>query len=267
MEGHNNEVKLKPLGRKRKNKKKNYKTVFNVTEPITSYGLILFSYENDELIFLLYQRRDNFEYMDFMRGTWTSSGQIPALFSAMSPEERRRIREYTFKELWDDLWVEHNCRIYRDGYTKAKKKYDMVKCNIPQFLDNTFSHIQAPPWGFPKGKKNNYLEDPIDCAFREFEEETHISIKDMRIVHDKPFTENFKGSNGKAYATHYFVAELPKPINSVFYSTPHCIRPQTISEEASNVKWFNYTEACNHLNTQRKGILDFVIKIIQDKSA
>jgi len=64
--------------RKKYKKKKSY----NSSEPITSYGLILYTMgdsppsfgnwdlhdNNQEPYFLLYQRRDNFEYMDFLRG-------------------------------------------------------------------------------------------------------------------------------------------------------------------------------------------------------
>ena len=152
----------------------------NAIEPITSYGLILFCFpENpgesssseediEGPLFLIYQRRDNFEYMDFLRGVWVSEGQLPALFSLMSHEERERIRNYTFHELWNDLWVIQDCRIYKDGVTKAEKKYDSIKNQIPYLLDTTTSCIYHPPWGFPKGKKNGYHEDPLKCAIREF---------------------------------------------------------------------------------------------------
>ena len=143
----------------KKKKKKKYGD-----EPITSYGLILYTVVNDKPIFLLYQRRDNFEYMDFLRGVWMSEGQLPGLFSLMSPDERKRIREYTFQELWNDLWVEHSCRIFRDGFSKAKRKYDSVRDKIPNLLDTTTSHIREPPWGFPKGKKNSFKEESISCV-------------------------------------------------------------------------------------------------------
>ena len=237
---------------------------YNVTEPITSYGLLLFSFRNSIPYFLLYQRRDNFEYMDFLRGVWSSDGQLPALFSLMSHDERKRIREYTFQELWDDLWVEHDCRIYRDGFGKAKKKYDSIRNRIPHILDTTNSHIKTPPWGFPKGKKNGYYEDAQICALREFEEETHISIKNISIVQADPFIENFKGSNGKAYATHYYLAEIPSLLPTDSYSTPQCIRKTTISEEASDVEWFNYGESGDHLNHRRRIILKSALENIEE---
>lgn len=241
----------------KKKKKKKYGG-----EPITSYGLILYTIANNKPAFLLYQRRDNFEYMDFLRGIWIGECQLPGLFSLMSPDERRRIREYTFQELWNDLWVEHSCRIFRDGFSKAKRKYDSIRDKIPNLLDTTDSRIKEPPWGFPKGKKNSFKEESITCAIREFTEETRIPSEFIHVINAKPFIENFKGSNNKSYATHYYLASIDKPIHPKATDTPHCIRKTTISEEAINVNWFTFEEANNLLNSRRQGILRSAFNII-----
>lgn len=246
--------------KKKYSKKKKKKKYGN--EPITSYGLILYTIVDDKSVFLLYQRRDNFEYMDFLRGVWISEAQLPGLFSLMSPDERKRIREYTFQELWNDLWVEHSCRIFRDGFSKAKRKYDSIRDKIPHFLDTTTSHITEPPWGFPKGKKNNFKEDSIACAIREFTEETRIPSELIQVLTTNPFVENFKGTNGKSYATYYYLARIDEPFCPKTIEIPHCIRKTTISEEAINVEWFTFEEASNHLNSRRQSILRSALDII-----
>jgi ADP-ribose pyrophosphatase YjhB (NUDIX family) len=254
---------------KHKLNKKKYKKRCKpiAVEPITSYGLILFSKnkieENKSILFLLYQRRDNFEYMDFLRGIWTSETQILNLFSLMSCDERERIRNYTFQELWDDLWVVLDCRIYREGFLKARKKYESIRDMIPYFLDKTKSYTTYPPWGFPKGKKNGYNEDSLECAIREFEEETKFSIlSSIKVVQKNPLIETFKGSNDKIYSTHYFIAEIPHPLPIVTYSTPHCIRKSTVSEEAADIGWFTLEESEKYLNLQRFEMLSQVLEII-----
>ena len=246
---------------RRKYSKKKKKKKYGI-EPITSYGLILYTVMNDKPVFILYQRRDNFEYMDFLRGIWISEGQLPSLFSLMSPDERRRIREYTFQELWNDLWVEHSCRIFRDGFSKAKRKYDSIRDKIPHLLDTTTSHIREPPWGFPKGKKNNFKEDPIACAIREFTEETRIPSDLIQVSTTNSFVENFKGTNGKSYSTYYYLAKIDEPFYPKEVETPHCIRKTTISEEAIKVKWFTFEEASNLLNSRRQAILRTTLDII-----
>lgn len=234
------------------------KNIRRYQKTITSYGIILVAYRPERTpVVLLYQRRDNFAYIDFLRGLWFSEDQIISLFSLMSHEERNRIRDYTFRELWDDLWVEHTFRFYRDGFSKARKKYNSTKHNIPRFLETTSTNVSNTPWGFPKGKKNNYHENPLKCAMREFEEETNISENNFHIIDKTPFTESFRGSNDKSYSTHYFLAETNHraPIYVEKKATPQCIRKTTVTEEAAEVSWFTFEEACEKLNPRRQSIL------------
>lgn len=233
--------------------------------PIVSYGIILYRMEKNIPYFLLYQRRDTFEYTDFIRGIWTSENHLFNLFRSMSMEERDRIRNYTFRELWDDIWVHQECRVYKDGYQKAKKKYDAIKKKIPYILDRTDTYVLEPPWGFPKGKKNGYLEDSIKCALREFTEETRIDPNRIHIVGNFFFTENFKGSNNKFYTTHYYLAEtdskdLPEP-----YETSSCIRKYTLSDEASEIKWCTMEELSSLLNIKRINIVKSILPIIEER--
>ena len=236
-------------------------------QAIHSYGIILYTYINDEIYFLLYKRRDNFEYMDFIRGLWSSKGQLPCLFSLMNNEERDRIRNYTFSELWDDLWIEHSSRIYRDGKERANRKYNSVYDYIPKLLETTNSQISSTPWGFPKGKKNSSKEKAITCALREFSEETCIPSYNIEIINYLPFCERFTGSNGKLYATNYYLAYMPYDEALKHFpekkNTPNCIREETISEEASDVDWFNYSNACQKLNHRRQLMLKDVINYLK----
>lgn len=249
------------------NKKKfySYPHKKGTDEPVTSYGLIVFYKDpvTGEIYFLLQQRRDTFEYMDFIRGIWRTEGQIPSLFALMCEEERLRIREYTFKELWDDLFVEKNSKMYKDSYAKAKKKYSMIRHLIPNILDTTQSCVVEPPWGFPKGKKNSYHESEIVCALRETEEETKILAASMTIIPDYKYSEQFSGTNGKVYATHYYLAETLIKFEPQKMETPECIRKDTISEEARDVKWLTYTESLDFLNTRRYQLLHDALQQIK----
>lgn len=233
--------------------------------PIISYGIILFtdSIGMTDVKYLLYRRRDTFEYIDFLRGCWCSEEHLPYLFSMMTPEERNRLRNHTLRELWDDLWVHHNCKIYVDGYPRAKRKYDSIAHRIKDLLDSTTSVIEHPPMGWPKGKKNNIRETPIDCAIREFTEETRIPLYRDAIWSDKPYIEKFRGGDGKLYQTYYYLAYTPVPILVGKISTPQCIRKETISEEASELHWFKYSDACLNLPPRRQIMLKRVMMDIE----
>lgn len=229
--------------------------------PIASYGIILYAMVKGEPRFLLYQSRDTFEYIDFIRGLWRREGDIMSLFAAMTEEERTRIREFTFQELWDDLWVGHDCRIYRDGFERAKRKYNSVCDRIPYILDHTTTFVDEAPWGFPKGKKNGYKESAIGCAKREFYEETQIDCP-IKFVSKAPLVEHFRGSNGKPYSTYYYIGKTTKTPKGKHRPTISCIRTQTISEEAAEIKWMSYEEACEKLHPRRQKILKKVMETI-----
>lgn len=243
-------------------------------ESICSFSLILVCLapstegENKPLTpyFLLYQRRDSYEYIDFVRGIWVNEQSLPKMFSLMTIEERKRLLSYDFEKLWDDLWVIHNCKIYRDGYERGKRKYESIKSKIPSIIESTSSTVEEPPWGFPKGKKNSLNETNIECALREFHEETHLPIDTVKLMSDcKPFTETYSGSNNKSYCTYYYLAMCPTLLPIEKIATPQCIRQSAVSEEAADVRWLRYEEACLKLNPKRRQILKKVMEILSRK--
>ena len=235
--------------------------------PIVSYGIILYYIDavTNKIYFLLYQRRDTYEYMDFLRGMWTTENHVINLFRMICNEERQRLLEYTFRELWDDLWIHHDCKIYKENYLKAKRKYDFIKNKIPELIENIKPVVDTPPWGFPKGKKNGHNEDPLNCALREFSEETRMDTEDMTIITNTFFTENFKGSNNKNYITHYYIAETSNNGLPDYHSTGGCIRKKTLSDEANDIRWVFLDHLHKYLNEERINIVKNVLNLIEDR--
>jgi len=235
-------------------------SVFN---QIKSYGVILFTIvkgENGERkpLYLLYQRRDTFGYMDFMRGAWSLEGNLRSLLITMTPQELLRLKTFTFDELWNDLWTTPNCRIFRDGYSRARRKFDSVQEILPGIIDTINTPIKSTSWGFPKGKKNFEDESDIAAAIREFREETRFTNERIDIIPDVWFSESFQGTNNKFYATKYFVAKSDKPYKVKYMELVHSrIRKFAVSEEAEHVNWFTLEKALDHLSDspQRCSIL------------
>ena len=231
-------------------------------EPITSFGLILFNRSSvnngigSQYRFLLQQRRDTFEYMDFIRGMWRSEKELPTLFTLMSVEERIRIEHFTFHELWEDLFVDKRSKIYEELYPEAKGRYDSIAHLIPTILKTTETSILSPPWGFPKGRKNHFRESEIECAIRETEEETRISHSKIEMISPlRKYSERFQGTNGQLYARHYFLAKVDVESLPEKIIIENPIRKETISEEAQEVEWLSYEEACKRLNVRRQLML------------
>ena len=109
------------------------------------------------------------------------------------------------------------------------------------------------------------------CAVREFEEETHISRDTLQVWDTTPLTENFIGSDGRSYATVYYMAEY-KPSESPLtqkeceltslIETPKGIRKYTASNEAFRIQWFSFKDAQEKLPQFRQDILFQAAKYI-----
>lgn len=222
-------------------------------EPITSFGILLYHIDpGGKIWYLLAQRRDTIEYADYLRGRY-SYPNLYTYFSLMTLQERERLRNHDFKTLWDDLWVDHNNRLYKEYLPKALLKFEANKKVMFEFLDNTTSNVQEPGWGFPKGKKNG-LETELECAIREFTEETRLSIDYLNLINISPIREIFKGSNGKMYSTVYYFAQVDHllPIHKIHTGG---LREDTISEEISNLLWVPLEEAVKFLPHCRQKLL------------
>ncbi len=222
-------------------------------EPITSYGILLFYIDpNNNIWYLLAQRRDTIEYADFLRGRY-SYPNLENYFRLMTQEERERFKKYTFNELWDDLWIDHDDRFYKEVQKKARSKYEMNETLIKTLLEETTSTVTEPGWGFPKGKKNLH-ENEIECSFREFKEETMMSIDYLNLLNLPPSKEVFKGSNGKMYSTVYYIAKVDRkiPIKKMLVNG---LRTETVSEEISNLRWCTLEDALLMLAPWRQKLL------------
>lgn len=254
---------------------------------IVSYGIIIYSKDSDTINvseldgsntslaldandvsrkYLVIQRRDTFEYMDFLRGLWTSYINPEFLFSKMTTEERDRLLKYSFNDLWKDLWI-HDYGIAKDGRNKAIGRYNLVYNRIPLIVSSTKNIdaagyiITEPPWGFPKGKKSG-KESHIDCAIREAREETRLNITRDMILDIDPVVERFRGSDNKEYITMYYIAYYPKVEIPTRLEIKDCIRTSMISEEVENIRWLTKTDALKLLDINKRDVLERVDEIL-----
>ncbi len=266
-----------------------------ISRPIASYGIILFCIDavDGRPRYLIYQRRDNYEYIDIIRGNWNNERRLKELFAALSAEEKDRLSRFSFRELWDDLWVTHGSNMHLEGFEKARKRFESFSNDIPTIVEGLPSsqageNTNEPQWGFPKGKKNVYTqsgrkETDQECALREFGEETRLStdgivlwgsgdtgignVASSRTHGDaaspRTYTEFYKGNNGKPYCTYYFLAEISKMEKITRMKTPGCIRSDAVSDEAANAKWMTFEEALGKLVPRRQNILRKVNHLIE----
>jgi 8-oxo-dGTP pyrophosphatase MutT (NUDIX family) len=235
--------------------------------PIMSLGIILYKIDDGIIKYLFIQRKDTLGFVEFMRGKYNLENldYIKDIFKIMTINERDKILKHDFDYLWNELWMNFNNKKFHNEYSSSKEKfyklkagfklqdedYDIEKINnlVPKIYNET-------EWGFPKGRRN-LRESDIDCAKREFEEESGYSLNNYSIVDETlKFQEIFSGTNNIRYQHTYYLA---KSLNDIKLE----IDKNNFNQysEIRNVKWFTLEEgleAIRDYNEEKKVILNKV---------
>ena len=179
--------------------------------PITSYGIILCRPSLNGLEYLMIRRKDSFGYIDFIRGKYSPYNiyQIKNIINEMSNTEKTRILTESFETLWVDMWGDTVNNQYTNEEQLSSKKMDIIKnAGLNDLINESKTNWMETEWEFPKGRRN-YKEKDLECALREFEEETGISSLKISVIENiLPFEEIFIGTNHKAYKHKYFLAYM-----------------------------------------------------------
>ena len=245
--------------------------------PITSYGIILFRPSLKGTQYLMIRRKDSFGYIDFLKGKYIQYNleHLQSIFNEMSILEKEQIRSNTFETLWKNMWGinetgdEHTTCQYKTEDISSQKKFESLKNGITNginnelitldtLIDNSTTQWEETEWEFPKGRRN-YQEKDIDCALREFEEETGLSKNDIKIIENiLPFEEIFLGSNHKSYKHKYFLA-YTENTNDNLYNYQ--------KTEVSKIEWKTLEECLNSIrpyNLEKKQMIININKVLEE---
>jgi len=181
------------------------------TCPIISCGLLLLRGNIEPLDpknveVMMVRRKDSISYMEFIRGKYEliNSTYIHNLIQNMTKDEQRRIVQEPFQALWGLLWG-NGRDLHSHEFIESKEKFEAL--DRTRLVYEYRSIYDEPEWGFPKGRRMR-RESDIDCAIREFFEETNINRDTYAICNNLEFSETFEGTNGVMYKHIYFIAVL-----------------------------------------------------------
>jgi 8-oxo-dGTP pyrophosphatase MutT (NUDIX family) len=238
--------------------------------PITSYGVILFRVKDGVTQFLMIRRKDSFGYIDFIRGKYIQHNveQLQSIFNEMSVLERQNIQTNSFETLWRNMWGETNIGSqYKSEELSSQKKFDALKAGIQvngelitldSLINDSTTEWLETEWEFPKGRRN-FQEKDLDCALREFEEETGYAREQIKVVENlMPFEEIFIGSNHKSYKHKYFLAK--KELNED-------LLPDFQPTEVSKLEWKTLEECLESIrpyNLEKKQLILNINKVLQE---
>ena len=213
----------------------------------------------DKIYFLLIRRKHSLNYVEFIRGKYDKNNlnKLIECFELMSKKEIENIKNNDFEFLWDDLWKETSKdKMYQKEFKRSKKLFDNLKDrNILEKLLEINPLYDTPEWGIPKGKRN-YFEKNIECAIREFNEETTMKENNYVILKNLySVQENYKGTNNLNYK-HIYYLSISDSDNEV-----NCNNIQSSNNEIGDIGWFTWDEAIKKIRPYYKSKIELINKI------
>ena len=209
---------------------------------------------------LLVKRRHSFCYVDFILGKYSSDCDIIKLLKNITIEEALDIWSLDFKQMWYRVWIND---IKPDMYERKKSKFrkiflkdggfklrGMLKgINYSNVIDN---------WEYPKGHKK-IGEHKVECALREFLEETRIHITKIHLYFDVSFIENFTSESVK-YLRQYYLA-IPKTDIVPEIRFDNFVKQIS---EIVDIRWFSLNDIKTFDNKNRlKNVAKFFIEKVK----
>ena len=233
----------------------------------------LFAYYKDRIKFMMISRKYSLGFIEFIRGKYNiyDIAQIIKLFRQMYPDEIEIIKQKNY----DDIlyyYLGNNAQtrqtflenIYEGSHSKeyceAKVKFQKLAAvnaadvdlvlGLDYYANNIAPYSTNVEWGFPKGRRNNNQESNVECAAREFCEETGYDSTEFQILDNiSAITERMQGTNKTMYHHMYYAA-----IDHANVNNQHNVDAQEIGRSA----WFTYDSAIKNMrpyHIQKKHLL------------
>jgi 8-oxo-dGTP pyrophosphatase MutT (NUDIX family) len=238
----------------------------------TSYGIALCRYnasKNNQPEILLIKKRYTYCYFSFVFGHYKkyNNKHLQYLFNNMSFGEKVDVLSMKFSNMWYRLWLSdpeknHTVSEYKAPndsdiqmrnlkcYFRKKNKFESIFLRdsgkrLRRLINNSSNSVT--PWEIPKGGKNENETD-IDCAKREFEEETSLTADKYTILWNaSPIISSHKDGD-TIYRFVYYIATFN--IGVRWHPKVKFDTSQQLSE-LEQVQWVSQHEL-NFLNLNEK---------------
>jgi len=97
--------------------------------PITSIGVIVFRYYNNNLQYLMIRRKETLGFIDFMRGKYSIHNKeyIINMLNQMTKIEKENLLTKDFDELWKNIWCDmKTSNQYKVEEVSSKDKFNSI---------------------------------------------------------------------------------------------------------------------------------------------
>ncbi len=193
----------------------------------------------DERLFLLVERKDTMGFLNIVQGAYpdlapAQNHKLQKYIAELTCEERHRLLTERHSELWKTAGSN------KRNSQRVSSKFR--KLNLEQLFHKIPCVHREADYLMPKGRLKSG-ESVLQCALREFAEETGYLETDVQVLPVPPITETFLGTDGKTYRNVFFVAKMLED-RSVTVSLGE--DPLQV-KEVRNVGWFSLDECCSLL--------------------
>jgi 8-oxo-dGTP pyrophosphatase MutT (NUDIX family) len=160
----------------------------------------------------------------------------------MTLQERQNLLTGPFDQLYEKAHSTHK----EYEFYRAQRAYKQLSQPSPSNPSMTWedhmrvasdTHWTETEWGFPKGRREKN-ESEMECAFREFREETGICLSPNYLIHNMAqFHEMFTGTDHQVYKHVYYMVHIPWEMSNL-----SGLPKETEIEEA---RWVSFSTGMN----------------------
>ena len=204
-----------------------------------SYGIACCRHHNGRMQVLMICKRHTYAYSIFVHGRYNSGDRagIIKLFNGMTAAEKYDILSLNFTQMWYRIWLNNVNK--KTSYFHAKNKFESTFVAdggvlLHKLMAKTTNGTLL--WELPKGHKKNKNETAINCAVREFYEETLVSKGSYKLWLNASRTQTYVDDNIKYTNTYFFAYTRHNIEPRIDFS----VRQQI--EEISDIAWMDIEE-------------------------
>ena len=228
--------------------------------------------------YLFIRRKNSLNYVEFMRGKYDLDNitYLENILNLVSTEEKELLLNNEFDTLWNTLWEfnkknntnniefknsEQKFNLIRKGFITKKNEIN-IYTSLSNIFNNSVFHYKEPEWGFPKGRRN-LKEKNIDCAKREFNEETSLVEEEYHILNMSPLEEIYLSTNNSKYKHIYYISQYDNTNKLITLDNENI--NQKI--EIGDIKWVNFNDSFHLIrdyNIEKKILLCSLHNTIKD---
>lgn len=222
---------------------------------VKSNGIVSLKYdeESKKIYVLLVMQNVSYSFSDIVLGNYSFKDEVYLrnIFRTIYKNEIDLIFK-PYEELWGHFWQTPSKIKKGRSYNNNKEKYEkLIKIYEKNIKEWLAENIGSEYWTFPKGR-NEKNEPDLDCAIREFYEETGIPSEKLYGMSCCRFNETIVSNVNRIYDIWYNYCFVDKDV------VPTVMKPREIRK----VKWIELEKLDKYLPSSSMEIIKCIMLML-----